>query len=108
MPNSESFTPVILHDALYTPDMALTVMSISQIAKVGLVVSFQGKTCKITNGQGQVVGTIPSNNNGLYHMEHVCVASAAADEVINMQTLHRQLGHVAASTIHALIRSQAI
>lgn len=84
------------------------VVSISQVAKAGLTVSFQGSTCKIANEKGQVVGTIPSNNNGLYRMEHVCAASAVADEVINIRTLHRRLGHAATSTIRALIRSQAI
>ena len=88
--------------------MALTVVSISRIAKAGLVVSFQGKTCKISNSQGQAVGTIPSTNNGLYRVEHVSAASATADEVIDIQTLHQRLGHAAASTIRGLIRSQAI
>ena len=88
VPNGESFTPVILRDALHAPDMALTVVSISRIAKAGLVISFQGDTCKITNEQGQVVGTIPSTNNGLYRVEHVSAASMQADEVIDIRTLH--------------------
>ena len=108
VPNGESFTPVILCDALYAPSMALTVVSISRIAKAGLSVAFEGSTCKITNQKGAVVGTIPSNNNGLYRVEHVCAATAAADEVIDIRTLHRRLGHVAASSIRALVRTQAI
>jgi hypothetical protein len=34
VPNGKSFMPVILHDALYAPSMALTMVSISHIAKV--------------------------------------------------------------------------
>ena len=108
VPNGESFTPIILRDTLYAPSMALTVVSISRIAKSGMKVAFEGSTCKITNQKGVVVGKIPTNNNGLYRVEHVCVANASADEVIDIRTLHRRLGHVAASSIHALVRTQAI
>jgi hypothetical protein len=39
VPNGESsYTPVILRDALYAPEMALTVVSIGRIAKAGLTV----------------------------------------------------------------------
>src|SRR6266702_238326 len=107
VPNGKSFTPVILHDMLYAPNMALTVVSISHITKAGFAISFEGNTCKISNDKGNVVGKIPSNANGLYWVEHVCSASQA-DEVIDIHTLHCRLGHVAADSIHTLIRSQAI
>lgn len=53
VPNGESFTPVILRDTLHAPEMALTVVSISRIAKAGLSVSFEGSICKITNQIGR-------------------------------------------------------
>lgn len=65
IPNSESFTPIILRDTLYAPSMALTVVSISRITKSGMKVVFEGSTCKIMNQKG-VVGKIPMNNNSLY------------------------------------------
>ena len=108
VPNGESFTPIILRDTLYAPSMALTVVSISRIAKSGMKVAFEGSTCKITNQKGTVVGVVPTNNNGLYRVEHVCAASTSTDEVIDIRTLHRRLGHVAASSIRALVRTQAI
>jgi hypothetical protein len=109
VPNGESSTPVILRDTLYTPEMALTVVSISRITKAGLSVSFKGSTCKITNSNGSVVGMIPSNANGLYRVEHASAATVhVAAEVIDIRTLHRRLGHVAADSIRALVRSQAI
>ena len=71
VPNGESsHTPVILRNALYAPEMALTVVSISRITKAGLAVAFEGNTCKITNSKGSVVGMIPANANGLYRVEH--------------------------------------
>jgi hypothetical protein len=66
VPNGDTFTPVILCNALHAPEMALTVVSISCITKAGLVVSFEGNACNITNAEGKVVGRIPSNSNGLY------------------------------------------
>ena len=89
VPNGESFTPIILRDTLYAPSMALTVVSISRIAKSGMKVAFEGSTCKITNQKGTVVGVVPTNNNGLYRVEHVCAASTSTDEVIDIRTLHR-------------------
>jgi hypothetical protein len=88
IPNGESYTPVILCNALYAPDMALTIVSISRIAKAGLSVLFEGNNCKITNQQGAVVGRIPSNNSGLYCVEHVCAATMRAAEVIDIRMLH--------------------
>ena len=108
VPNGESFMPIILCDTLYAPSMALTVVSISRIAKSGMKVAFEGSTCKITNQKGTVVGVVPTNNNGLYRVEHVCAASTSTDEVIDIWTLHHRLGHVAPSSIHALVRTQAI
>ena len=108
VPNGESFMPIIPRDTLYAPSMALTMVSISCIAKSSMKVAFEGSTCKIMNQKGTVVGVVPTNNNGLYQVEHVCTASTSTDEVIDIQTLHHQLGHVAASSIRALIRTQAI
>ena len=107
VPNGESFTPMILQDALYAPEMALTVVSISRIAKAGFSVSFEGNSCKIANKNGAVVGTVPTNNNGLYRVEHVCAVSPI-NEVVDIPTLHRRMGHTAADSIRTLVRSGAI
>ena len=108
VPNGKFSTAVTLRDTLYAPEIALTVVSVSRITKAGFAVAFEGNTCKITSPGGKTVGRIPATNNGLYRVEHVNVASTAADEVIDMRTLHKRLGHAAASTIRALIRSGAI
>jgi len=61
VPNGKSFMPAILSNTLYAPEMALTVVSISQIMKAGFAVLFEGNTCKIKNRKGVVVGTIPAS-----------------------------------------------
>ena len=107
VPNGQISTPVVLRDTLYAPDIALTVVSISRITKAGFTVSFEGKTCKITSPGGKTIGRIPANGNGLYRVEHMC-AAGVTDEVIDIRALHRRMGHVAADTIRALVRTQAI
>jgi hypothetical protein len=107
VPNGESSTPIILRDALYAPEMALTVISINRITKAGYSVLFEKETCKIKDSEGKVVGVVPANNNRLYRVEHVHAASST-NEVVDVPTLHRRMGHIAADSIHALVRSNAI
>jgi transposase InsO family protein len=107
VPNGKSSTPVILHDALYAPEMALTVISINRITKAGYSVSFEKEACKIKDGGGKVVGVIPANSNRLYHAEHVHAANST-NEVMDVPTLHRRMGHIAVDSIHTLVRSHAI
>jgi hypothetical protein len=45
VPNSSESTHITLRDALYTPEMTLTVISISKIASAGYSVIFKGKIC---------------------------------------------------------------
>ena len=89
VPNGSSTTAVLLKDALHTPDMGVTIVSISRIAKAGYAVSFEGDSCKIKNRSGAVIGTIPATSNGLYKVDRAYVAAAAAMlERADMLTLH--------------------
>ena len=107
VPNGESSTPVILHNALYTPEMALTVTSVNCITKAGYMVLFEKEACKIKDGGGKVVGVIPANNNGLYHIKHMNTTSST-NEAVDVPMLHCRMGHIAADSIHTLVRSNAI
>jgi hypothetical protein len=107
VPNGESSTPVILHDALYTPEMALTVISINRITKASYSVLFEKEACKIKDGGGKIMGVIPANNNRLYQVKHVHAASSV-NKVMDVPTLHCRMGHIAADSIHTLVRSNAI
>jgi hypothetical protein len=107
VPNGKSSTSVLLRDALHAPDMGLTVVSISRITGAGHTVSFEGKSCKIRNKAGVLIGDIPASASGLYKVEH---AYAAVDslEKVDLPTLHRRLGHIAGDTIRSLIRNNLI
>ena len=59
VPNGESSTTVLLRDALHTPNMGVTIVSISRITKAGYKVAFEASTCKIKNPSSKVISVIP-------------------------------------------------
>ena len=102
VPNGESFTTVLLRNALHAPEMGTTIISISRITKAGYSVTFDASTCKIRNPSGKLIGIIPQSTNGLYKVEHV-YAATVSPECVNLQMLHRQLAHIAPDGLHMLI-----
>jgi hypothetical protein len=47
VPNGKSLTPIMLRDILHAPDMGITIVSISRIAKAGYAVTFKDNACQI-------------------------------------------------------------
>ena len=107
VPNGSSSTAITLKDTLYAPDMTLTVISISKIAGAGYAVSFEGQECKIKNKKGKTIGRIPASTNGLYRVDHP-VTAAAAQEQVDILTVHQRLGHISADAIRLLVRTNAV
>ncbi len=87
--------------------MALTIVSISCITKVGCAVSFEGDACKIKNKAGKVIGVVPASANGLYRVDHSVVAGVVI-ETVSLLTLHRRLGHISLTAICTLIKQGAV
>ena len=106
VPNGSSSMSITLKDTLHTPDMTLTVISISKIANAGYAVSFEGQEYKIKNKKGKTIGRIPASANGLYRVEHPITATAAQEQV-DFLTAHQRLGHISAEAIHTLIHANA-
>lgn len=77
VPNGMSSTPITLKNTLYAPDMGQTVVSISRIVAAGYSVAFEGKSCKIKNKSGDVIGDIPASPNGLYIAGGSCRGGAS-------------------------------
>jgi len=73
VPNGASSTPITLKDALYAPDVGLTVVSIGRITDAGYSVAFEGKSCRIKNRSGKLIGDVSANPNGLYKVEHAAL-----------------------------------
>jgi hypothetical protein len=110
IPNGNTTTPVLLCDTLYTPDKALTIVSIGCITNSSSSVTFENSSCKIKNQSSKVIGVIPASLNGLYkvkHSHHTTSASTSPVEQVDIHTLHRCLGHISADAICSLIRNGA-
>jgi len=100
--NGQKTTEVLLQDTLHTLDMGLMVISVGCIANARHAVVFEGNSCKIKNKKGMIIGDILAGPNGLYKVDHACVA-VEEPEWVDMLTLYRQLGHISPNSIQALI-----
>ena len=78
VPNSDSVTPMMLKNVLYTPDIAATLISIGCIDNTGYLTTFGKGECIICNTNNKCIGNIPINN-GLYCVDHL-----TASETTNM------------------------
>src|SRR6266403_2546778 len=107
VPNGASVTSITLKDTLYAPDMGQTIISISRITSTGHSVLFEGKSCRIKNKDGKIVGNIPMSPNGLYKVEHSLTAAATAESV-DILMIHQRLGHISVDTIRSLVCTNAV
>ena len=106
VPNGASSTKVLLCNALYTPDLGLTVVSIGCIVKAGCTVEFEDGTCKIKRN-GCIIGNVPTSTNGLFKVDHA-LAAAESLKHVDILMLHHRLGHIALDTIRTLIHNKAV
>ena len=59
LPNGSKWTQAILKDTIYAPDMAFTLISISQLEEVDCSVTFKKDMCTIQNPSGCIIATVP-------------------------------------------------
>jgi hypothetical protein len=108
VPNGLSMlTPILLWEALHVPDIGITVVSISCIAKASYIVLFNGGTCKIQNKNSKVIGQIPISQNGLYKVECNQVGLVIPEDN-GILALHHCLRHIPTDTIYALIHYNVV
>ena len=67
LPNGAKHTKTILKEAIHAPDMAFTLISVSQLDDTKCSVTFSGGMCTICNLSGCTMVTIPCAND-LYHI----------------------------------------
>lgn len=106
VPNGTPLTKVLLHDALYAPDLGLTVVSIGSIVKAGCTVEFEDRTYKIKR-DGHTINNVPASANGLFKVNHALAAAESLGHV-DILMLHHRLSHITLNTIHTLIRNKAV
>ena len=65
--NGSKTTNMTFKDAIHSPDMVFTLISISRLDKAGYQVNFNKVMCKIMNPKGHVIAMIP-HSDGLYRV----------------------------------------
>ena len=65
LPNRKIKTNMVFENAIYAPEMAFMLISISRLDKVGFAVNFKRGMCSISNPKGKTVATIP-HSDGRY------------------------------------------
>ena len=109
LPNGLKQTKAILKEAIYAPDMAFTLISISQLDNTGSSIIFHKGMCIIKNPQGWIIATIPWAD-GLYclidpykvnQMAHVNVATGK----MSISEAYCKLGHISHTTIKHAVTS---
>ena len=97
VPNGDGASKVLIHNVLYSPSMGVTLISIGKITDSKSSVLFHGDSCRIYNNSHVLLGQVPKQNRlyqtFLLHSEF----AAQVVEVLSIDELHRQLGHVGAS-----------
>ena len=88
-------TKIIFRNAIHTPDMAFTLISISRLDKAGFAVTFNKGICSINSPTGKTIATIP-HSDGLYKivagkwLSKSKTANATAGK-ISISEAHRKL-----------------
>ena len=67
LPNGSKTTKMTFKNAIHSPEMAFTLISISLLEKAGYQVNFKKGMCTIMNPKGQIIATIP-HSDGLYRI----------------------------------------
>ena len=98
LPNGSKTTKMTFKNAIHSPEMAFTLISISQLDKVGYQVNFKKGMCMIMNPKGQIIATIP-HSDGLYRIIATKQPkdkdyAATASEKMTISEAHRKLGHL--------------
>ena len=110
LPNESATTKILLKDVLYAPSMALTLVSVSQIAAAGYTALFRKEHCQIFDTKRKLVGKI-SVDNGLYRVYHEARPSgtaATATERMSIMDLHRRMGHISYDAARDLVKKGLI
>ena len=110
LPNDSKRTKAIFKNAVHSPEMAFTLLSISKLDKSGHKIVFHKQMCMITDVNGHTIAKIP-HSDGLYQVigknqgTTTEIATTAAEKM-SMNVTHRKLGHISSAAIrHAVSKN---
>ena len=107
LPNGSKTTKVIFKNAIHSPTMAFTLLSISKLDTLGNKVTFYKQMCTIQDSKGNTIARIP-HSQGLYKVftenkEKSSLHVNAAVGKMSISEAHRKLGHISSAVIkHAV------
>jgi hypothetical protein len=111
LPNGKNRTLVLLKECIYVPDLAFTLISVSQIVKVTKGITFKNNHAEITHPDGHIMACIPESQ-GLYRLVTMKQTqndyASAAVMKINIMEAHHKLGHIACLAIKHMIKNGMI
>jgi hypothetical protein len=103
-----TYTTVTLKNTLYTPKMALTLISAHRITAVGFTIQFENDACNILSPapKQKLIASI-AQVNGLYAIPTQTEESAHVAK-LTINELHCALGHVAQGAIQYMVKKGLI
>jgi len=69
LPNGSKQTQVTFEDAIHSPEMAFTLISISKLDKAKFKVVFHNRMCTVNDPKGKKIAIIP-HSDGLFRIEN--------------------------------------
>ena len=104
------------NDVLYVPDLKVTLLSVSQSAHLPhCKITFDGDVCKyIDKNSGEVIArTYASGESDLYTLDtiplvHKVDAKLASSSLININVLHRRLGHLGLDNCRLMVNRRLV
>ncbi len=99
---------IVLKDALFTPRVRLTIISISCLMESRYEAQFKEGRC-IIKRRGDIIRSVPISKNGLFKTRHTYALTAHdSSELIDLPTFHQRLGHLVLKSICALMNAHSV
>jgi hypothetical protein len=104
LPNRSKTTAFTFKNAVHSPDLAFTLISVRRLDIAGYTVTFSKGMCEISNKNGRTIAMIP-HSDGLYRIstsKETDYANVTSSK-ISITEAHRKLGHISCGAItHAI------
>ena len=108
IPNDTGVTQFRLHDVLYSPEVAYTLVSIGRLDEDGFFATFGGGKCIIKDANKEIVGVVQKIATRIYKIEHEEGVANEAEERLTLGCFHRRMGHVAPDTARKLVKDKLV
>ena len=101
--NNVDISKLRLTEVLYSPEVGYTLMSIRRLDDAGFDMTFAGDKCTIREWNGKLVGMVPKSGCGLYRVLHESDTANLTADILTLDQLHCQMGHISPETARRLV-----